>query len=53
MWFNAWSGNTLGEGLYTPEKALHHIDSDYFPNVHTLKVLLATLPVTSCESERS
>ena len=53
MWFNAWSGNTLGEGLYTPEKALHHIDSDYFPNIHTLMVLLVTLTVTSCESERS
>ena len=23
MWFNAWSGNMLGEGLYTPER--HYI----------------------------
>ena len=53
MWFNAWSGNTLGERLYFPGKVLHHIDSDYFPNIHTLMVLLVTLPVTSCESERS
>ena len=43
----------LLERLYTPEKALHHIDSDYFPIIHTLMVLLVTLPVTSCESERS
>ena len=23
MWFNVWSGNMLGEGLYTPER--HYI----------------------------
>ena len=53
MWCNSWAGNELAEGLYTPEKALRHIDKDYFPNIHTFMVLMVTLPVTSCESERS
>ena len=35
------------------KKPLHHMDVDYFTNIYTLMVLIVTLPVTSCESERS
>ena len=37
----------------TPEKCLKEVDSDYFPNISTLINIMATLPVTSCECERS
>ena len=36
-----------------PEKCLKEVDSDYFPNISTLINLMATLPVESCECERS
>ena len=39
--------------LDTPEKALTNSDSDFYPNMHTLLRIMATLPVTSCECERS
>ncbi len=37
----------------TPEKSLVHADCDFFPNIHTLFCIMGTLPVTSCECERS
>ena len=43
----------LAEQLNTPEKVLAHTDCDYFPNIRTLIMIVATLPVTSCECERS
>ena len=39
--------------LVTPTKALSFVDKDYFPNIYVILVILATLPVTSCECERS
>lgn len=33
--------------------ALDKCDEDIFPNVHTLLQLLATIPATTCEAERS
>ena len=45
------SDRQLAQELNTPEKVLGHIDYDYFPNIHTL--IVTTLPVTSCECERS
>ena len=55
LWQNKWTNNpVLAQELSIPEKTLKHTDSDYFPNIHTLIIIiLATLPVTSCECERS
>ena len=39
--------------LDTPEKVLRHTDKDLYPNIHALLVIITTLPVTSCERERS
>ena len=30
-----------------------HADQDYFPNIHTLMLIMVTLPITSCECEHS
>lgn len=43
----------LAENLDPAAKVLPHVDQDYYPNIHTLFVIMATLPVTSCECERS
>ena len=43
----------LGSTLNTLEKALDHADCDFFPNIHTFLCIMGTLPVTSCECERS
>ena len=54
LWQNKWNGDIEhAQELNTPEKVLAHTDYDYFPNIHTLLVIMATLPVTSCECERS
>ncbi len=53
LWQNKWTGNELAQELNSPANVLKHTDYDYFPNIHTLIVILATLPVTSCECERS
>ena len=43
----------LAEDLNTPVEALPHADQDYFPNIHTLMLIMINLPITSCECERS
>ena len=54
LWQNKWTGNPeQAQVLNAPEKVLAHTDYDYFPNIHTLIVIVATLPITSCECERS
>ena len=54
LWQNKWTSEPqLALTLNTPAKILAHTDYDYFPNIHTLVVIVATLPVTSCECERS
>ena len=54
LWQNKWTGDPeQAKELDTPEKVLAHVDCDYFPNIHTLIVIVATLPVTSCECEWS
>lgn len=37
----------------TLQAALLHCDADAFPNIHALLVIACTLPVTTCETERS
>ena len=54
LWQIKWTSEPqLALTLNTPAKILTHTDYDYFPNIHTLVVIVATLPVTSCECERS
>ena len=54
LWCNWWtSEQDLAVGLNTPEKVLAHTDKDYYPNIYSLLVIMATLPVTSCECERA
>ena len=49
-----WKADSeLAVSLCTPEKSLVHADCDFFPNIHTLLCIMGTLPVTSCECERS
>ena len=54
LWHRKWEvEDSLAKELGTPEKVLVHIDRDFFPNISTLFHIMATLPVTSCECERS
>lgn len=54
LWRGKWKADaTLGASLDTPMKALAHTDGDIFPNIQVLLHIMATLPVTSCECERS
>ena len=48
-----WKDSELAEDLNTPVKALPHADKDYFPNIRTLMLIMVTIPITSCECERS
>ena len=53
IWKHKWENQTqLASELNTPEKALPHTDKDFF-NIHVLLNIMASLPVTSCECERS
>ena len=54
LWRGKWKADaTLAASLDTPVKALAHTDSDIFPNIQVLLRIMATLPVISCECERS
>ena len=54
LWRNKWTRESeLAKSLNTPEKVLQYTDCDFFPNIRTLLLIMATLPVTSCECERS
>ena len=56
LWQNYWCSErclAIAEKLNTPEKALKSMEKDLYPNVYVLLVLAATIPVTSCECERS
>ena len=55
LWQAKWkvSDNASLEDLNTPVKVLPHADKDYFPNIQSLMLLMITIPVTSCECERS
>ena len=56
LWKNYWSSETCkadAEALNTPEKALKQLDKDLYPNIYTLLTFADTVPVTSCECERS
>ena len=53
LWRAMWKDSELAEDLNTPVKALPHVDKDYFPNIRTLILIMVTIPITSCECERS
>ena len=54
IWHRKWEVEaSLAKDLASLEKVLQHIDQDFFPNIRTLLHIMATLPVTSCECERS
>ena len=51
-WEMKWK-NAVGEVPNSAAKALKAIDKTFFPNLHTLFRIFCTLPVTSCECERT
>ena len=54
LWLHHWKAEPqLASELSTPGKALRFADKDFYPNVNTLLRIMATIPVTSCECERS
>ena len=56
LWQNYWNTEEhlmTADRLNTPEKVLNHTDKDMYPNIHAITIVIATLPVTSCECERS
>ena len=54
LWSQKWNADQhKAAELSTPEKALVFADSDFYPNIRRLLKIMATLPVTSCECERS
>ena len=54
QWQNKWTCEAEEAGsLNTPEKVLGHADKDYYPNIRSFMMIMVTLPVTSCECERS
>ena len=54
LWNRKWEVEaSVAKELDSPEKVIHHIDQDFFPNISTLLHIMTTLPVTSCECERS
>ena len=54
QWTLKWKNNIdNATKCNTLLKALHNADSDFFPNIHTLLKIASTIPITSCECERS
>jgi len=54
LWQQHWIAHpNLASQLNAPEKALHHADKDFYPNINVLLRIMATLPVTICECECS
>lgn len=50
LWQGRWGRNT------EEAKSLNtrvHVDKDYYPNICSLMMIMVTIPVTSCECERS
>ena len=49
LWQNYWNSEehlTLADGLSTSDKVLKYTDKDMYPNIYTLIIIIATLPVT-------
>ena len=52
-WKNKFAGTDKSQLPSTAPKAIKVCDMDMFPNIFTLLKLFITIPVTSCECERS
>ena len=52
LWWCKWI-NYSGELPNTPSKALVYATESMFPNIHHVLRVICTVPVTSCECERS
>ena len=52
LWWCKWI-NYSGELPNTPSKALVYATESMFPNIHHVLRVMCTVPVTSCECERS
>lgn len=52
-WKTKYSSAPLHNRPNTLEGALQSCDKEDFPNIFTLLVIACTLPVTTCETERS
>jgi hypothetical protein len=52
-WCIKWNNEEEGKECNTIPKTLAKTDKLFFPNLHTLLRIAATLPVTSCTCERS
>ena len=54
LWLHHWKAEPeLASELNTPGKTLQYADKDFYPNINVLLRIMATIPVTSCECERS
>ena len=54
LWQMKWKSESIkAKELDMPTKTLIFVDKDYFPNIYVILGISATLPVTSCECERS
>ena len=52
-WRLKWTSTEEGDRPTSLAKAIKSCDSDGYPNIYTLLKITCTLPVTSCECERS
>ena len=52
-WKLKWQGKSIENIPNSCAKAIKECDIDTFPNIHQLLKIACTLPVTSCECERS
>ena len=53
LWKHKWQSTSSQQLPDTPADALLYASKNMYPNIHTILRLICTLPVTSCECERS
>lgn len=54
LWLHHWKAEPeLASELNTPGKTLQYADKDFYPNINVLLRIMVTIPVMSCECERS
>ena len=53
FWMKKWENVPKSQGGSTLATAIKEYDEDHFPNIFELLKIACTLPVTSCECERS
>ena len=54
LWVQHWNAESeLASKIDTPGKTLPYADKDFHPNINVLLRIMATIPITSCECEKS